>query len=1483
MLLLSFVSLAISPIVGSTSTCVGGSATLTDATPGGTWSSSNPAVATVGATTGMVSGVSAGSATITYMTVGGFATAVFTVNPPTTVSGASLVCTGTTMTLTGSPSGGSWTSGTPTLATVSGTGVVTGVSPGVVNIYYTTGGCYAFQSVTVNPVPGPVTGTTTVGTGGSITLSDATPGGTWSSSNTTIATVGSLTGTVNGVAAGMCNITYTVSGCYAYASITVTTSIAPITGSTTVCTGTTTTLNDITPGGTWSSSNPLVASINPGGIVSGVAAGVATITYTVGTGFVTRAITVNITPAISGAGTACVGTAITLTGTPTGGAWSSSSTSIATAGSLTGVITPLSAGIVTINYTLAGCPAYKTITVNGTPTITGSAHVCTGTTTTLTGSITGGTWNSSAPGIATVSTAGVVNGLAAGITTITYTTTGGCYGTLTITVNPAPTVSGLGFVCEGAITTLTGTPTGGTWSSSSTWNAIVDLASGDVSGVHAGVVTITYALGGCYAYHTMTVNAAPIISGPGSVCTGSAITLTATPAGGSWTSGSPSVASVGSTGVVTGLTPGVINIYYTSLGCYSYKTITVDAVPATIAGSTTTSVGSTTTLSDATPGGIWSSSNTGVATVGSASGVVTGVSNGSCNITYSVGGCYVYTYFTVATTTILPITGGTTTCVGSTVMQADGTPGGTWSSSDPTIATIHPVTGLVTGISAGTVIITYSVGPGYVTRSFTVISAASITGSGSVCSGSTTTLSGTPTGGTWSDGGSLIASVGSISGVVTGLSSGVANITYAYTGCYALKPVTVNPAPLITGSSTICSGSSITLSASPAGGSWTSGSPSVATVSGTGVVTGVTSGVVNIYYTYGSCYSFKAVTVNTIAAISGATSVGVGGTTILSDATPGGIWSSSNPAVASIGSMTGIVSGMSLGSCNITYTYGSCFVYVPFTVSAITIGPITGTMSTCVGSTVTLSDTTMWGTWSSSNPAIATINPTTGAITGVSGGTVTISYTVSGSYVTTSFTVFSSATITGSSTVCQGLTTALTATPAGGVWGSGTPAVATVSSTGVVSGMLPGVVNITYAYAGCAASKIMTVNASPIITGSSGVCTGNTIVLTASPGGGSWTSGSPTVATVSSTGLVTGVTTGVVNIYYTASGCYSFKPVTVNAAAVISGSTTACAGGSPTTMTAIPGGGTWSSGSTVIATVGSLSGIVTALSAGVTNISYTSGGCAVYHPVTVYATPVVTGASSFCVLTSATLTGSISGGMWSSSNTAIATVSSGVVMGVSAGSVLITYTTAGGCYTTTPITIMPAPDTIAGPSTVFPFLHIMLTDATPGGTWASDNPVIASVNPTTGLVTGGILGTVNIHYWAGGCSVHKAITVTFFPTSTEGSSYTTIPTGTTGSAKPGTEDHHDDITENEYAAGVVKVFPSPTSGDVSVLWENLNTGTATITVTDMAGRKVYTTGMNIDAKDGQNELSLSSLKDGLYIMTISNGQTNYTGKIMIQH
>lgn len=224
------------------------------------------------------------------------------------ISGASWVCSGSTTTLSDATAGGVWSSSNTAVASISSTGVVTGVTAGTSIISYTVSGSSATSVFSVLQSPGPISGASTVCAGSSITLSDATTGGLgngWISSNAAVATAGSSTGVVGGVSAGSVMITYTIvysltplEACYSSTSVSVNSATPPaIGGSTTVCLGQNTTLTDAVSGGTWASSNTAKATVTSAGVVHGVSAGTAVISYTTtnscGTGSATTTVTIS--------------------------------------------------------------------------------------------------------------------------------------------------------------------------------------------------------------------------------------------------------------------------------------------------------------------------------------------------------------------------------------------------------------------------------------------------------------------------------------------------------------------------------------------------------------------------------------------------------------------------------------------------------------------------------------------------------------------------------------------------------------------------------------------------------------------------------------------------------------------------------------------------------------------------------------------------------------------------------------------------------------------------------------------------------------------------------------------------------------------------------------------------------------------------------------------------------------------------------------
>ncbi|MEI2748966.1 MAG: Ig-like domain-containing protein [Ferruginibacter sp.] len=192
----------------------------------GTWSSSDPQIATVDPISGVVTGIATGSTTISFTiaTCTGTATATFdlTINPNITagvVSGPPSLCIGATaaFTSTGTP-GGVWSSSNPARATVDPvTGLVTGISGGFVNIIYTVGGTEsAFASLSVIGSPSQNQIVSSNGfvfcIGETRDFDLAFPNtGVWSSSNTLVATVDPTLGIVTAVSGGVANITFTTS------------------------------------------------------------------------------------------------------------------------------------------------------------------------------------------------------------------------------------------------------------------------------------------------------------------------------------------------------------------------------------------------------------------------------------------------------------------------------------------------------------------------------------------------------------------------------------------------------------------------------------------------------------------------------------------------------------------------------------------------------------------------------------------------------------------------------------------------------------------------------------------------------------------------------------------------------------------------------------------------------------------------------------------------------------------------------------------------------------------------------------------------------------------------------------------------------------------------------------------------------------------------------------------------------------------------
>jgi len=577
------------------------------------------------------------------------------------------------------------------------------------------------MTVTVDPIL-PITGSPTVCQGNTATLTDGVAGGTWASSNPAAATIG-VTGTITGATAGVTTIIYTTgSGCTATASVTVN-PLAPIAGSPVLCAGNTTTLSDATAGGTWSSGTASVATIDAAtGIVTGVAAGTSAINYTTASGCVGNiTVTVNAVPsAIGGPAAVCQGNTVALTNLLSGGTWSSSAPATAPISAATGSLSGLFSGVATISYTTAaGCFMTTTETVNPLSAIAGGGAICAGNTTVLTDATPGGTWGSTATAVATIDAAsGLLTGVSGGASIILYTTPAGCVATFTETINALPAaITGTTSVCIGNTTALADATAGGAWSSGSAAIATVDAVSGMTTGISAGTVIIAYTTtSGCIATTAITVNPLPAsITGVASMCVGNT-TLLSDVTTGTWSSGSPSIATISATtGITSGIAAGLaIASYTTPAGCYTTLAVTVNPVPGTISGTTIVCEGALSPLSDPLAGGAWSSTVPAVATIGSSTGILDGITAGTTTISYiTPAGCFVVAEATINPTPVISsvASGNPTTCTtnNGTILLNGLTPGETFTvgylfgTTPVTLPLTADATGQVkiTGLAAG--------------------------------------------------------------------------------------------------------------------------------------------------------------------------------------------------------------------------------------------------------------------------------------------------------------------------------------------------------------------------------------------------------------------------------------------------------------------------------------------------------------------------------------------------------------------------------------------------------------------------------------------------------------------------------------------------------------------------------------------------------------------------------------------------------------
>lgn len=366
-------------------------------------------------------------------------------------------------------------------------------------------------------------------------------------------------------------------------------------------------------------------------------------------------------------------------------------------------------------------------------------------------------------------------------------------------------------------------------------------------------------VGGCdsvVSLHLVVV--APLsagqLSGSSSLCMGAFTTLSSTISGGFWTSQTPQVAAVHpSSGVITPISPGVAILRYRIPGAgvcaYSVSEFVLEVVgasnPASISGPSVLCEGGFGTFNASLPGGIWTSSDPQIASIGSTTGNVNGITQGNVLITYtpfSVGGC-----LPSSTTVSLQVqssrmpaivSGSSQMCLGTQQVLIADVSSGVWSSTNPSVLTVQASTGLVTTIGVGGASIRYTVSDSVcppAVSSFPIqvvssLSSGSISGPSSLCISRTANFSSTVSGGVWSSSDTSKAQINPQTGSVVPISIGNVVISYSIlasggcAGATSSVQLSVLPRPVasvsVGGPLSFCSGDSVTLTAAVVGGAY---------------------------------------------------------------------------------------------------------------------------------------------------------------------------------------------------------------------------------------------------------------------------------------------------------------------------------------------------------------------------------------------------------------------------------------------------------------------------------------------------------------------------------------------------------------------------------------------------------------------------------------------------------------------------------------
>ncbi|MBI2282409.1 MAG: HYR domain-containing protein [Bacteroidetes bacterium] len=524
--------------------------------------------------------------------------------------------------------------------------------------------------------------------------------------------------------------------------------VTPVTGNASICVGNTTVLStNASNGGTWSSDNNLVAVVDAAGIVTGLSVGTANIRYTNACGVsASKWVTVTGLPVASitayGATAFCAGGSVQLSavaGTGYTYQWNLDGNPIA--GAATDIYSAAVSGNYTVTVNNAVCAvtsAAIAVTANPMPvaavTAASATAFCTGSSVVLTATGSGTyQWLKDGVALSGITTQNYTAAVSGDYSVIVTGQTGctSASNIISVTVNQAPvasvTAQGTTVFCAGGSVILSAnTGAGYTYQWNNNGAPIANANTVNYTASANGNYSVTISNGYCSAVSAelpVLVNEVPVATitaaSAATFCAGGSVLLTAS-AGTSYNWKRNGVGLGVTTATYTATVSGNYSVELTNAnGCASTSAainITVNEVPVasvTAGGATTFCTGGSVLLSASTGTGyMYQWNNNGTLIAGSNTANYTASASGNYAVVVTnASGCTMQSPAMTVTVDAKPvvanITGNTTVNAGSSVQLACATTGGVWSSNNGN-ATVN-TNGQVTGIAAGTSIITYTI------------------------------------------------------------------------------------------------------------------------------------------------------------------------------------------------------------------------------------------------------------------------------------------------------------------------------------------------------------------------------------------------------------------------------------------------------------------------------------------------------------------------------------------------------------------------------------------------------------------------------------------------------------------------------------------------------------------------------------------------------------------------------------------------------